>query len=72
MRQKIRYDCKDNDNHLVFYFENGRLDEIHVGDVPGKSWMVIDFRERHVSSPGRCRRLHGRTGKMITLELLWV
>lgn len=42
---QVRYDCTENDNHLILSLNDGELDEIQVGDVLEKSWTVIGYND---------------------------
>lgn len=47
-RKKIRYDCTENDNHLIFVPDDGDVDEIGevwVGDGAERSHTVIGMKD---------------------------
>jgi len=37
--------CKDNDNRIVFYGVDGKLDELHIADELGEDWTVIGYKD---------------------------
>jgi len=41
MREKIRYNCKDNDNFLLLVFDGAKLSEIHAVDSTKENCVVI-------------------------------
>jgi len=45
IEEKVRYDCKDNDNHIYFNFVDGKIDELQIGDCLEKSWTVISLKD---------------------------
>lgn len=42
-RRRVRHDCTENDNHLIFEFEDGNAGEVLVGDCLEKSHLVVGF-----------------------------
>lgn len=60
MARDIRYNCKENDNHLVAGYVDGKLDEIWVGDAEGESHIVIDIKD--LNRALRFFRRQGRGG----------
>ena len=45
MSEFKKYYCKENDNHLIFVFEDEVLEEIHVGDALEKAWIIIGYKD---------------------------
>lgn len=42
---KKRYDCKENDNHIIFEFADDRIDSLYIGDCLENSWTIIGMKD---------------------------
>lgn len=49
MLKQVRYNCIENDNHIIFTFDKlespNEIDELQIGNSLEKEWTVISFND---------------------------